>query len=323
MNTRGSRLSALGAVLVISIALCGSRLEGSTPTHEPTPAPGSKKTNASILPPHGPTEADYPALHNLVQVTDNLYSGGEPHIEASFAQLADLGIKTVVSVDGATPDLEMARKYGLRYVHIPIGYDGIDEKAGQTFARLAKEAEGPLYVHCHHGRHRGPAAAAITCIAAGDASPEMAKGILEKAGTSESYAGLWRDVAAYVPPGDSVSLPELVEVAQIDSLAAAMAKLDRAYEHLKRCEAADWKTPEDHPDLVPAQEALLIKEGFHESRRNLGDGYDARIETWLAASEAYASELEQALKENNLAVAADRFVALKDGCSQCHKAYRN
>lgn len=313
----------LGAITTTLWPLTGCQSAGDV---EDVDTAAKDKTSRPAPPaflPDGPTDEDYPALHNLFQITDGLYSGGEPHNEASFAQMADLGIKTVVSVDGATPNLELAEKYGLRYIHIPIGYDGIDEDAGKSFARLAAEAERPLYVHCHHGRHRGPAAAAAVCIASGDATPAQAIEILEKAGTSENYAGLWRDVAAYAAPGKDEELPELVSVARIDSLVAAMAKLDRAYDHLKLCEDAGWKTPEDHPDLVPAQEALLVREGFHESGRNLGTDYDDRFAAWLGASEKIASELEEALKANNLDVAADRFVVLKNSCAQCHKAYRN
>ncbi len=32
-------------------------------------------------------------------------------------------MKTIISVDGATPNVAMAEKYGMRYVHLPHGYD--------------------------------------------------------------------------------------------------------------------------------------------------------------------------------------------------------
>ena len=100
-------------------------------------------------------------------MTERLYSGSEPHGEEGIASLKELGVKTIVSVDGAKPAVETARKYGMRYVHIPIGYDGVPEEAGQSLARLMREAETPIYVHCHHGKHRGPAAVAVACVAGG------------------------------------------------------------------------------------------------------------------------------------------------------------
>ena len=38
-------------------------------------------------------------------------------------------MKTIISVDGAKPDLKSARKQGIRNVHIPIGYTGVPEHA--------------------------------------------------------------------------------------------------------------------------------------------------------------------------------------------------
>jgi len=271
----------------------------------------------------GPTEADYPVLHNLLQVNDRIYSGAEPHGEKAFAALQRLGVKTVVSVDGARPDVETARKYGLRYVHIPIGYDGIDREAGLAFARLAKKTTGPLYVHCHHGRHRGPAAAAAVCVAEGDVDGKTALKILERAGTSKGYAGLWRDVERYQLPAGDEELPPLVEVAKVNSLASAMAKIDRAKDNLKLCDDAGWTTPKDHPDIAPAQEALLLKEGFHESGRHLAAAYDRDFKRAMAESERLAAQLEAALRSDDQEAAEQHFAALLSRCKSCHAEHRN
>src|SRR5262245_34504268 len=65
-----------------------------------------------------------PGLHNVHRITDKLLSGSRPEGDEGFRLLRDLGVKTVMSVDGARPEVERARKYGLRYVHLPFGYDG-------------------------------------------------------------------------------------------------------------------------------------------------------------------------------------------------------
>ena len=51
----------------------------------------------------GPNSQDYPALHNLLAVSPRIYSGGEPDGDAAFEALRKLGVKTIVSVDGARP----------------------------------------------------------------------------------------------------------------------------------------------------------------------------------------------------------------------------
>ncbi|HET6406472.1 MAG TPA: hypothetical protein VFG14_01225, partial [Chthoniobacteraceae bacterium] len=64
-----------------------------------------------------PQPVELAGLHNAFKIDDQLYSGSSPGDEASFAELARLGVKTVISVDGSKPKLELARKHGLRYVH--------------------------------------------------------------------------------------------------------------------------------------------------------------------------------------------------------------
>ena len=260
---------------------------------------------------------------NFLRVTEMIYTGGTPDSERAFADLAGLGIRTIVSVDGARPHIEIARRHRLRYVHIPIGYDGIGTKAGRSLARVVRETEGPWLFHCHHGLHRGPAAAAVAAFAAAQVSRDEAIDVLVRAGTSERYAGLWSAVASYEPPAEDVALPALVEVASPGSVAAAMARIQRAFENLERCRDAGWTTPAGHPDLVPGQEALLLRQGFRETGRNLAQDFDARFREWLADSERLAGALETALFARRSVEATKHARALGGTCQRCHEAYRD
>ncbi len=272
---------------------------------------------------NGPTTKDYPAKHNLITVTDKIYSGAEPDDDEAFESLRALGVKTIVSVDGARPDVVTAHKHGLRYVHIPIGYDGVTREAGAALARVVREAKAPIYVHCHHGQHRGPAAAAVACIASGAADGREALNILERAGTGKEYPGLWRDVAAYCPPPSDARPPALKEIAEVDSLPAAMAQIDRAFDELKLSQQADWSIPPNHPDLAPAAQATLVREQFHEASRLLSSKHDARFKEWLSAAEAGSRDLEAALRGDDKTHATRSFQQLQNACKQCHAAYRN
>ena len=197
-----------------------------------------------------------------MQVTERLYSGSEPHGEEGIASLKELGVKTIVSVDGAKPAVDMARKYGMRYVHIPIGYDGVPEEAGQSLARLMREAETPIYVHCHHGKHRGPAAVAVACVAVGDMTGKEALSILVRPARAKTTRGCGTTSKRTRPHRPMPKLPELVEVAEVGSFTAAMAQVDRAFDNLKLCRDAKWTVPPDHPDLVPAQRRCCCKKAF-------------------------------------------------------------
>lgn len=266
---------------------------------------------------------ELPGLHNVREAAPNLLVGGEPEGEAAFATLQKKGITTIVSVDGALPDVLLAAKYGLRYVHIPLGYDGIDEHSQLALVRVARDIQSPLYVHCHHGRHRGPAAAAVICQATGRLNSTQATELLKRCGTSPDYKGLWRDVAAFRNPNPNVVLPELHAQAKVDSLAAAMAKLDRHFENVKLAAAADWKTPPDHPDLVPQTELLLLQEGLSESLRLLTSDRPPEFQQQLQESAQQSKDLLQAVKTGRTEAAAILLMQLTAGCKKCHQQFRN
>ncbi len=281
---------------------------------------------ANAHPPHnagdGIAGLPKPAIENLHHVSPTLISGGQPKDDAAFSKLAELGVKTIISVDGARPDLAAAKKHGLRYIHIPISYDGVDDHAQAALTRVVREVKGPVFIHCHHGKHRGPAAAAIACMAAGAMTPAEATDFLKVAGTGKEYAGLWRDVAQFKPLAASVKLPDLVEVAEVDSFAAAMAQLDRAWEGARLCQATGWQSPKDHADLAPVHQAVLLLEGFKESRRNL-EYDDPQLAQWLDEAAAQAEQLHQSLKAIRPDEATRAYKQLEAGCLRCHEQYRN
>ncbi|MDX1967233.1 MAG: hypothetical protein SFV23_08695 [Planctomycetaceae bacterium] len=312
-----SRPLILLALGLTNIAGCGHQSAPENPSSEHV-----SKARPTLLPENGPAEADFPELHRLLQVPDRIYSGGEPASEAAFHSLKRLGVKTIVSVDGAIPNIDLAAKHGLRYIHIPIGYDGVPEDAGRALARVTREVNGKIYVHCHHGRHRGPAAAAVACIADGVVTGDEALAILKRAKTGENYSGLWRDVAAYRPPSADAVLPDLVSIARVESLAAAMAKLDRASDHLKLFAANKWASPPQHPDLIAATEAVLLLEGFREAARLQSTDYDSQFQSWMQEAAATAERFESALGKST-AEAELEWQSLQGQCGRCHTMYRD
>ncbi|MEQ8788790.1 MAG: hypothetical protein RIC55_20935 [Pirellulaceae bacterium] len=303
---------------------CNLRQEPADPkTDDPPNSPPSEAARQNEEVPIGAAPRQESGLHNVMRLTDRIYSGGEPEGEEGFATLAALGVKTVVSVDGAQPDVEAARKYRLRYIHIPIGYDGVSPQAAAALTRLVDDVQGPMYIHCHHGKHRGPAAAAVACVAEGAIDHAQAVDILERAGTSQGYAGLWRDVKSYLRPAPGTELPPLVETARVSTMAAAMSQLDRGFDRLKLCRDVDWTVPEGHPDIVPAQEALLVRETLHEAGRNLSDQYNDAFRAWLAETEQIAAELESSLRDGDANLASMQFARLDMACKRCHDKHRN
>lgn len=268
-----------------------------------------------------------PNLENAHKLTEKILAGAEPHDEKALAALREMGVKTILSVDGAKPNVELAKKFNLRYVHIPIGYDGVRDECAKEIAKALTELDGPIYVHCHHGMHRAPAAAATACVYAGVLNNNEALGVMKKMGTGEGYLGLWDSARRAKPaaPGELAALKvEFKETTPIPPLADAMVRIDEALEHITACKKAGWTAPKDHPDLDPSHEALKLRELLAESLRTP----DAQrrpddFKKWLSESIDTTQRLETLLVKKERADFDALYTSIKNDCGACHKAYRN
>ena len=270
-----------------------------------------------------------PGIHNLFAVAPGVFSGSGPEGAAAFESLRAMGVKTVISVDGARPALDLAHEHGMRYVHIPIGYDGMTAEQEVAVAKALRDMPGPVYVHCHHGKHRGPTAAAVGLRGLGRMSGAEAAAFMHAAGTSESYPGLW----ACAAEAEVLSEAELdayngglPEVQVVSGLVDSMVAIDKSWERIKLVRAAGWSAPADHPDLVPAAEAGMLADHFRvlledpAMRRESGELLE---EMRLAAN--LAATLEASLVDAGSGTAAREraYRAVAASCTDCHEGWRN
>jgi hypothetical protein len=244
-----------------------------------------------------------------------------------------LGVKTIISVDGATPDLDRASARGMRYVHIPITYSTVTTEQQLEIARAIRDLPGPVYLHCHHGKHRGPAAAAAAAVLLGMMNPDEAVAFMKEAGTADTYTGLYQCVAEATPASTAAldAAPgAFPEVRRAHGIVAAMVEIDLALEHLREVRDAGWTTPADHPDLVPAAEAGRLTDNLrfaHEDEKahEHGDDFMKKMEQAIAE----ASTLEELIVGNARAEVggAERleaaYRAMSASCTACHVAYRD
>jgi hypothetical protein len=184
-----------------------------------------------------------------------------------------------------------------------------------------------VYVHCHHGKHRGPAAAALLRMTRDGITNEEAVQGLETSETSPKYKGLFRDVRAFRAP----SAESLAQVGALPSrvmpagLRAVMVDVSQRFEALKLSRAADWKKPADHPDVDPPHEARMLWELYRElsrtdtAAREKGDAFLATLKT----SEEAAIALEEALRAGDAKAAGVHFLEVQNLCSRCHETHRD
>lgn len=316
--------------LSVTVSGCEPSSEGETAS---TQASVPRESIAASAPGNWmPEKVDAAHLPNVFRLHEKVLSGGQPEGEAAFQELQVLGVKTVISVDGARPDVDLAKKYGLRYVHLPHGYDGVPERRVKELARAVRDLPGPVYIHCHHGKHRSPAAATVACVSTGLLSSSQALMALKTAGTSENYRGLYQSVesARLLESRLLDSLPgEFPETAALPPMAEAMVSIEHHFDHLKKFAADGWKLDPEHPALTPAHEALLLREQYTELLRT--DEVQKKPEEFqriLREGEAATLELESLLRNEVSADMAARKVAavfstLTQGCSTCHKTFRD
>lgn len=280
---------------------------------------------------------ELPGIHNVVSYqgsgVDGFYSGGAPEGAGGFESLARLGVRTVISVDGAIPDVAAAKARGMRYVHLPIGYDGFDDARMKELVRAVRDLPKPIYLHCHHGKHRSACAAGTVAVSLGWMTNAQAAARMKVSGTSEAYTGLWdRTARAGLMTTEEIDAASTAfpEVTRPDSMVASMVAVDEALERIRLVEKNGWVVPKGHPDLAPAADAgkiadllrLLVKDG---AVAKLCDDDRADFIRRIEQDAVHASALEESLASAAVD-AARRDAALKSlsaGCRDCHARHRD
>jgi protein tyrosine phosphatase (PTP) superfamily phosphohydrolase (DUF442 family) len=295
-------------------------------------APDQKKERGQIP---RPQRIEATGIENLFRLNPRLLSGGQPEGERGFETLKRLGVRTVISVDGSQPDVDAARRFGLRYVHVPVGYDGIPRDQAIRIVAAIRDLPGPVFVHCHHGKHRGPAAAAVCALATESWDKAQARAWLERAGTDPRYKGLFATVEGFKIPSigevERVTMDQLPERAEVPALVETMVEVDHLWDRLKEIEKAGFRTPKDSPDLDPPHEALMLVEHFREASRHRElKAKDESFARSLATAERDARSLEAALREFSsspgptaLEKTKASFARVSQDCTTCHGRFRD
>ncbi len=94
----------------------------------------------------------------VIRYDDVLIRGGEFYNDKAADALKAWGVKTIISISPSDRERQFSQKYGFVLVELPF-----DKKQGPTsadmrqFLNTIKTGQGPFYVHCIGGTHRGGA----------------------------------------------------------------------------------------------------------------------------------------------------------------------
>ncbi len=297
----------------------------------PPPAPPRLGSADRLAPPAvSDTQArTYPGLENVVAYGPGLFSGAAPAGEAAFDSLVALGVRTIISVDGAEPDVEAARRRGLRYVHLPIGYNGFDENRKRELARATRDLPRPIYMHCHHGRHRSAGAAATVAVCLGWMSPAQGVARMTVSGAAARYRGLFACVQNAAPlPADVLDsapadFPERVRPA---GLVRAMNEIELAADRLKHAQRDGWSDSAASPQTGAAADAGLLADALRlllDDERVAAKSAEFRDALRVSADNAQRFEdLLVAERRDTAAVEAAYQRVMRD-CADCHGRFRD
>lgn len=299
--------------------------------HESSSAHAAHAAPGPVTPPAADATApeNYPGLHNVVTYSAGLYSGALPEGDEGFESLEALGVRTIITVDGSAPDVAVATAHGMRYVHLPVGYNGVSPERTLEIARAIRDLPGPVYLHCHHGKHRSAGALGAAVVTLGLLTPEEALARMKVSGTAENYTGLFQCVAD-ARPADAAKLNTasnaFPSVTKISGFAETMVAVDAHFDSIKAIEKAQWEVPADHPDLVPT----AVAGDLHNLFRGLEDDRDVKVrpddfKQWLKDAALHASAIETELTKPapSVEVLAEQYKLLNQNCKQCHAKYRD
>ena len=276
------------------------------------------------------TPTTFPGLKQVVAFHEDLLSGSKPEGEEGMNSLMKLSVNTIICVDGVAPDVKDARNHGIKTIHIPLKYSAptntqiLDLSSAFAMNRI----RGNVYVHCHHGKHRSAAAAALVSIAIGFATPQEMKARMEVSETSIHYEGLWEAVEKQ----EVINVFDILEnkkpfpsMVKPQGMTAQMVAIEEAMERLLLVKQSGWVVPKSHPDLAPASDAGLITETFRVMQLNPETHHFATDFTTQVINAVHqASGLEEALMIESIdPKSLDQYLhRVEQSCINCHATSR-
>jgi protein tyrosine phosphatase (PTP) superfamily phosphohydrolase (DUF442 family) len=245
-----------------------------------------------------------------------IYRGAAPIHQEEFRYLAEMGVKTIISVDRAQPDRKAADSAGLRYVHIPIGYGKIERDAELDFLKAVRTLPGPLYVHCHGGKYRVGAMSALYRIADEGWTNDSAWQEMLNLGGKDAYPGLNYSVLTFAPPTREELAKHVFDPDKppaIPKLAGQMGEISHLYEEMEKFSSMSRDT------LEMEAITLALEERFLEiDRLKLCETCDSSD---YGAFRNAAQRTQQIRLSREYS--AERIRVLEEDCRACHNKKRD
>lgn len=244
-----------------------------------------------------------------------LYRGAAPETPEEFAFLKQIGIKTIISVDRAKPNLAVAESLGIRYVQIPIGYAKVPRDAALDFLKAMRMSSvaKPVYLHCHAGKFRAGAMAATYRVAVDKWSNDSAFAEFLRLGGSDKYKGLNHSILAFARPTDQEIEKHVFDPDKAPEpapLAERMSDIDRLFDEVKKLSG---------DSLEMGGNAQALEEHFAEIERTRA----CKPCDSAAYVDMKAMSLRFQLMRKTKSFPKEQVDAADQACNRCHERIRN
>lgn len=268
------------------------------------------------------------------QLTPKVSYGSTPLTETEFILLKAKGFNTIISVDGVAPNLNFSESRSLDYVHLPIGYSGVDRQRALDLSKTADAASGRIYIHCHRGKHRAPVAAIIACTGNGSLPINKITEVLQMNPSVQRYEGLMESArSAELFSKETLQDHQIVAHKQEDLSITTfwMIELSKNADFLFQT-ARQPKKFESSSVVGLANRSLAVVEAFQELIRVNTTSDDLYLQP-LQAGLNTAEEIHQHLLELQATSGTDNrselwqesidlMIKLRNHCTSCHRDHR-
>jgi protein tyrosine phosphatase (PTP) superfamily phosphohydrolase (DUF442 family) len=278
----------------------------------------------------GVEKLNEPHLPNAYRFSSRLISGGPPQGEAGFQALRSLGVKTIISVDGAPPETAPADALNIACVHLPIPYREVPKDRALEIAKALRDLPGPVYLHCSNGTARAPAAAGVVSVMLGEMSPQDACDALKSIGVLPGYSGLYASVLNATKVGkeplDALNV-NFTARAPITPLIQSMVAMEKVWSRIEMAQQLEWTIPESRKDLKPEEDMLQLIDCLIDAGKLDEIATDTKKQAILADGEKWAAVLRRTWKKDAQTPHRSEelnaaFKGVLSSCYDCHTQYR-
>ena len=268
------------------------------------------------------------------QLTPAVSYGPTPLTATEFNLLKAKGFNTVISVDGVAPNLNFSEARSLDYVHLPIGYSGVDRQRALDLSKTVDAASGRIYIHCHHGKHRAPVAAIIACAGNGSLPINKITEVLQINPSVKRYEGLMESARSAELFSQETLQDHQIDPHRQEDLSITtfwMIELGQNADILFQTASQPRKfKPSSVVGL--ANRSLAVVEAFQELIRVNATSDDLYLQP-LRAGLNTAEEIHQNLLELQATSGTDNrserwqesidlMIKLRNHCTSCHRDHR-